>query len=87
MATLTTVELVGMGELIKLMGVSRSRITQMSIRPDFPAPVASLIMGNVWNLDDIRSWADRRGRTLDFDALTTSVKADPDSEPQSKRVP
>ncbi len=81
MATLTAVELVGMGELIKLMGVSRSRVSQMSIRPDFPRPLASLIMGSVWDLDDIVAWADKRGRTLNFKALTTDVQAGDDSTP------
>ena len=69
MGTSASVQLVGMGELIKLMGVSRSRVSQMSVRPDFPQPVASLIMGSIWALDDIKAWAERRGRALDLAAL------------------
>lgn len=57
-------DLVGMGELMKLLGVSRSRVWQISLRPDFPPPVATLIMGKIWLLDDITRWADQRGRTL-----------------------
>lgn len=85
MTTLTVVELVGMGELIKLMGVSRSRVAQISVRPDFPTPAASLIMGSIWNLDDIKAWADQRGRTLHLETLTPVVQADANGDPQSKR--
>jgi len=53
----------------------------MSLRPDFPAPVASLIMGSIWALDDVKAWADRRGRTLNLEALTTDVQAGDDSTP------
>jgi prophage regulatory protein len=86
MATLTAVELIGMGELIKLMGVSRSRVAQISSRTDFPAPVASLIMGSIWNLDDIRAWAEQRGRVLDFEALAPVVQDDDEGDPHGKRV-
>ncbi len=83
MTTLTpvTLDLVGMGELMKVLGVSRSRVWQMSLRPDFPAPVASLIMGSIWALDDVKAWADKRGRTLNLEALTTDVQAGDDSTP------
>ncbi len=91
MDTLSAVRLVGMGELLRLMGVSRSRVTQITNRSDFPAPVASLIMGSVWELDDVIAWADARGRTLNLEALTAPSRpvlgVGLDEDPQSKRKP
>jgi len=62
-------DLLGMGELMKLLGVSRSRVWQISLRPDFPPPVATLIVGNIWLREDIIRWADQRGRALHPDPL------------------
>ena len=88
MPTLSDMEtMLGPAELVMLLGVSRQRVTQIAARPDFPRPRFALIMGSVWALEDVKAWADQRGRTLHLDALTTSVQADPDSEPQGKRVP
>ena len=91
MDTLAAVRLVGMGELLRLMGVSRSRVTQITNRSDFPAPVASLIMGSVWDLADVVAWADARGRILDLDALAPPsgpvLDFGSDEDPQSKRKP
>jgi hypothetical protein len=33
-------------------------------------------MGSIWRLDDITAWAQRTGRTLDLDALS-STSTDP----------
>lgn len=89
MSTLTAMHsrLAGRAELMLLLGVSRSRAVALSESDTFPKPRNRLIMGNVWELDDVIAWAAARGRTLNLDALTTSVQADPDSDPQSKRVP
>lgn len=89
MITLTAMSsrLVGRAELMLLLGVGRSRAVTLSESDTFPKPRNRLIMGNVWELDDVMAWAAARGRTLDLDALTSSVQADPDSEPQGKRVP
>ena len=76
MPTLSDVEtLLGNAELGKLLGVSRQRVSQLVTRDDFPAPRAVLIMGSIWALDDVISWAERSGRKLDLDALTASVRA------------
>lgn len=69
MDTLMAVRLVGMGELVKLFGLSRTRVQQLTARPDFPAPVAVLIMGSVWDFDRVQAWADATGRTLDVAAI------------------
>jgi predicted DNA-binding transcriptional regulator AlpA len=55
---------VAMAELIDMLGVSKSRVVQLIAMPDFPAPVAVLRVGKLWSYDDVRSWAERAGRTV-----------------------
>ena len=90
MSTVATMEieelrLVGPGELTRLLGVSRSRTVQISNARDFPAPLAVLTMGSVWNLEDVTAWASRVGRTLNLEALSSDVQAGDDVGPQGKR--
>lgn len=61
---LVTARLVGAAELQQALGVSRQRINQITTHPDFPAPLAVLRMGKVWDLADVETWADARGREL-----------------------
>ncbi len=58
------VRLLGPAELIQVLGVSRTRFAQLAARDDFPAPIAELAMGKVWDLADIEKWANKRGRAL-----------------------
>ncbi len=53
----------------------------MAARADFPRPRFVLTMGSIWALDDVQAWADKRGRILNLDALTTDVQAGDDSTP------
>jgi predicted DNA-binding transcriptional regulator AlpA len=57
-------QLVGAAEVAEILGVSRQRVTQLTSRPDFPAPVAVLAMGKVWTRDDVQTWADERDERL-----------------------
>ncbi|MGV9764924.1 helix-turn-helix transcriptional regulator [Micromonospora tulbaghiae] len=54
--------LVGSAEIrVMLGGVSRQRVYQITNRRDFPEPVATLQMGNVWLAEDVERWiAERR---------------------------
>ena len=61
--------LVGSYELTQLLGVKRARVYQITNTDDFPQPAAVLAMGSIWRLDDIKEWAQRKGRTLNLDAL------------------
>jgi prophage regulatory protein len=79
--TFMALRLVGPSELTKMFGVSRSRTVQISNARDFPAPLAVLAMGSIWNLDDVTAWAERKGRFLNLEALTTDVQAGDDSTP------
>lgn len=65
--------LVGGQELAKLLGVNRARAYQITRKGDFPEPIAILSMGTIWRLEDIQSWAERVGRTLDLAALAPPV--------------
>jgi predicted DNA-binding transcriptional regulator AlpA len=70
MPTLLPVEtLLGNAELGRLLGISRQRVSQLTSRPDFPAPRAVLSMGSIWALADVQAWADQTGRTLNLAAL------------------
>ncbi|GIF39329.1 DNA-binding protein [Actinoplanes xinjiangensis] len=56
--------LVGHHEIGILLGdLSRQRTYQITIRPDFPAPVAELSQGKVWLGDQVEAWiaANRAG--------------------------
>lgn len=58
-------ELVGPQEIARMLGVSRQRVTQLAKRPDFPRPVVKLALGQVWDAEEVRAWAAKRGRSTD----------------------
>jgi hypothetical protein len=59
-------DLVGRKELLQMLGISPTRLVQLTTQPeyDFPAPVADLAAGKIWLLADVKDWAERHGRTL-----------------------
>ena len=66
--------LVGPRELQVLFGLSRSRIVVQLARGlnsghDFPAPLAIITRGSIWDLDAVLAWADRHHRPYQLDAL------------------
>ncbi|MEU4564717.1 DNA-binding protein [Actinoplanes sp. NPDC023936] len=44
---------------VRLGGVSRQRVYQLTNRPNFPAPIADLAQGRVWLAADVESWIAR----------------------------
>ena len=49
--------LMGSAEIrVRLGGISRQRVYQITQRRDFPEPVAKLEMGNVWLAEDVEAW-------------------------------
>ncbi len=51
------VNLMGSHEIrVRLGGISRQRVYQITQRRDFPEPVAKLEMGNVWLAEDVEEW-------------------------------
>ena len=59
--------LLGPAELAQLLGVSRQRASVIAGHVDFPRPRLTLIMGSIWALDDVKAWAEQRGRTLNLE--------------------
>jgi predicted DNA-binding transcriptional regulator AlpA len=57
MTNTTDMPLMGTTEMAALLGVSRQRAAVLARREDFPAPVATLAMGTVWDAAAVRSWA------------------------------
>lgn len=55
---------VGVVEIGQLLGVSRQRALVLTKRAGFPAPVAQLAMGRVWDRDQVITWAKTVGRTV-----------------------
>jgi prophage regulatory protein len=41
---------------VRLGGISRQRVYQLTSRRDFRAPVAELRQGKIWLTDDIEAW-------------------------------
>ncbi len=78
---MTTQRLVGAAELLNVMKIGRTRLAALAARPDFPAPVVVLKMGNVWDLNEVIEWAQATGRTLHLEAPITDVQAGDDSTP------
>ena len=62
-------------ELGVLLGVSRQRVTQLTWKEWFPAPVTRLAMGAVWELVDIERMVAGRGRVLNYPALEAHLTA------------
>ncbi|GGN59504.1 hypothetical protein GCM10010112_14580 [Actinoplanes lobatus] len=55
--------LVGHQEVrVRLGGISRQRVYQLTNRADFPRPVAQLAQGRVWLADEVEAWCLARGR-------------------------
>ena len=52
-------DLVGIREIAKMLGVSRQRVQQIVNRPDFPEPVADLAI-KVWDGAEVREWIRER---------------------------
>ncbi len=53
---LVTHHLVGTVEIAEMLGVSRQRAHQIAAKPSFPAPVATLASGKVWETEPVKAW-------------------------------
>jgi hypothetical protein len=60
------VELGGLQEVAAALGVSKQRISELRVRPGFPAPLAQLASGPVWDMAQLSAfaatWQRRPGR-------------------------
>jgi prophage regulatory protein len=56
---------VGAAEIGRMLGgLSRQRVSQLTSAKDFPKPLDTLAMGNIWLYEDVAAWAKRAGREL-----------------------
>ncbi|MEO6703715.1 MAG: DNA-binding protein [Jatrophihabitantaceae bacterium] len=62
--TLMKLEVLGRFELEQVLGVSRTRLAQLMLEPDFPAARWPLKMGKAWAMEDIEAYASAKGRVL-----------------------
>ncbi len=53
------VRLVGAAEIQDLLGVTRTRVHQITRTKGFPDPYATLRMGSVWVADEVDDWIAR----------------------------
>jgi prophage regulatory protein len=52
------IRLVGAHEIREMLApISRQRLYQLALRPDFPQPAATPTQGKVWFTDEIEAWA------------------------------
>jgi prophage regulatory protein len=70
--------LMGAHELrIRLGGISRQRVYQLTSRHDFPEPVPELGQGKVWLTEDIEAWIaqhDTMTRPMTLSGMTTGLR-------------
>lgn len=46
----------GHAEIRIRLGVGETRVRQITGRPDFPPPVKRLIMGQIWDGEQVEAW-------------------------------
>ncbi len=54
--------LMGLTEIAALLGLSRQRTDQIVRQTGFPAPVATLTGGRIWDAEEVERWARETGR-------------------------
>lgn len=66
-------------EIAYRLGISRERVRQLTLHPDFPRPVGHVGRAAAWQHDEIADWARRKGRRLAerLGLAEDGVRADP----------
>lgn len=55
-------DIVGVAEIAAMLGVTRQRVFQLSLRPDFPEPWRKMSAATFWRTSDVQAWAEATGR-------------------------
>jgi prophage regulatory protein len=50
---------------LRLGGISRQRVYQLTQRLDWPAPYDELVRGKVWRREDVEAWIEEHRPHLD----------------------
>ena len=67
-------ELVGIGEIAEMAGVSRQAVANWRVRAvDFPNPIAALASGPVFRRSQIRSWLKRKKRNISMAHVISTI--------------
>jgi hypothetical protein len=56
--------IVAQAEMCEMLGLTRKRVSTLANGPGFPTPLATLSVGRIWRYDDVKTWAERTGRTV-----------------------
>lgn len=51
-------------EIADKLGISRERVRQLTLHPEFPRPSGRVGRAVAWQHDEIAEWARRKGRRL-----------------------
>jgi len=54
--------LVGIAEIVAMLGVSRQYVDRLTREPGFPEPEVELTAGRVWSREAVEAWARAAGR-------------------------
>lgn len=80
-------ELLGLSEVAALLGVSKQVVANWRLRQeDFPAPIAELKSGPVWQLGQITTWAKERNMPIYMDNLNKSEQEHAEEAELAKTV-
>jgi len=63
-------DIVGLSEIAKLLDLSKPRVSQLTKKKNFPAPIATLAMGPVFAKRAIREYLDNESGTTPFSATS-----------------
>ncbi len=67
-------ELVGIGEIAEMAGVSRQAVANWRVRTaDFPNPVTELASGPIFRRSQIRSWLKRNKRNTPMAHVISTI--------------
>jgi prophage regulatory protein len=58
------IDLMTVKEISDFLGVTRQRVHDLAKRPDFPEPAATLAVGRIWLVAEVRAWAREWERRL-----------------------
>ena len=53
-----------LGELIQVLGLSKTRVRQLISAGELPPPIATLGVGKIWSTQDVVAWCERTGRVV-----------------------
>jgi hypothetical protein len=62
-------DLVGLSEIVLLLGVDARRTSTITRRRDFPEPCSRISIGRIWHRADVEAWIREHGSAQPRDPL------------------